>query len=114
MLTNVLRFTLFGALFAALLHGQTDATRIVGIISDASGAVIPGASVTVKNEKTGQARKVSTDEHGFFLVTQLTPSSYGVTVEAPGMAAAEYAGVNLQVGQERVLNLKLNPSSVTT
>ena len=114
MLTKVLHFTLLGAVVLPLVYGQSDASRIVGVVSDASGAVIPGASVTVKNERTGEARRVTTDEHGLFLAAQLSPSSYSVTAEAKGMANAEFTGVNLQVGQVRTFDIKLQPSSVTT
>ena len=75
MITKVLRITLLGALVLPLLFAQTDAARIIGTVTDASGAVIPAASVTVKNEKTGQERKVVTDEHGVYLAPQLQPPS---------------------------------------
>ena len=114
MLTKVLRITLLGAMTLPLVFAQTDAARITGTVTDASGAVIPAASVTVKNEKTGQERKVSTDEHGVYLAPQLQPSIYALTASAPGMATAEFKGVSLQVGQERMLNISLSPSSVTT
>lgn len=97
-----------------LVHGQTDTARIVGTVSDASGAVIPGAVVTVKNEKTGQNRKVSTNENGQYIATPLLPSQYALTAEAPGMANAEFKGITLQVGQERTLNVTLSPSAVST
>ena len=114
MLTKVLRFTLLGAMTLPLVFAQTDAARITGTVTDASGAVIPAASVIVKNEKTGQERKVSTDEHGVYLAPQLQPSIYALSASAPGMATAEFKGVSLQVGQERMLNIALSPSSVTT
>jgi hypothetical protein len=97
-----------------LLNAQSDSTRIVGVVSDSTGAVIPGASITVRNEKTGQSRRVVTDEHGFFLAAQLAPSSYTVTSEAKGLANAEFSGLNLQVGQQRTLNITMQPASVTT
>ncbi|MEO8372753.1 MAG: carboxypeptidase regulatory-like domain-containing protein [Candidatus Solibacter sp.] len=88
--------------------------RITGTVTDASGAVIPAAAVVVKNEKTGQERKLATDEHGVYLVLQLQPSIYSLSASAPGMAAAEFKGITLQVGQERLLNIALSPSSMVT
>jgi hypothetical protein len=114
MQTKVLRITLLGAMTLPLLFAQTDAARITGTVTDASGAVIPAASVIVKNEKTGQERKITTDEHGVYLAPQLQPSIYALSASAPGMATAEFKGVSLQVGQERMLNISLSPSSVTT
>src|SRR5205814_357841 len=107
MLTNVLRSTLLGAIALPLVYGQTDAARIIGTISDPSGAVIPAASVIVKNERTGDTRKTVTGQNGQYLITQLPPSSYNITVEASGMAKAEYTGVALQVGQERTLDVRM-------
>jgi hypothetical protein len=114
MLTKILRITLIGGLALGLLHGQADSARIVGTISDASGAVIPGATLTVKNERTGLSRKVTANERGQYLVPQLLPSQYALSVEAKGMANSEFAGVTLQVGQERVLDVKMQPASVST
>ncbi len=114
MLIKVLRFTLLGAMTLPLMFSQTDAARMTGTVTDATGAVIPAASVAVKNEKTGQVRKISTDEHGVYLAPQLQPSVYSLMAMAPGMATAEFQGISLQVGQERTLNITLSPSSMTT
>ncbi len=113
-MTILLRYTLLAAMSSPILFAQSDVARIVGTISDASGAVIPGAAVTVKNEKTGQARKLLSNVQGLYIATQLQPASYSVTAEAPGMAPAEFKGINLQVGQERYLNVTLEPSTVST
>src|SRR5664279_5821806 len=114
MLTKVLRFTLLGAMALPLVFSQTDSARMTGTVTDASGALIPAASVTVKNEKTGQERKVSADEHGVYVAQQLQPSTYSLTAIAPGMAATQFTGISLQVGQERTVNITLAPASVST
>jgi hypothetical protein len=114
MFTKALRVALIGVLSLPLFYGQTDTARIVGTISDPSDAAIPTATVTVKNEKTGLTRKVTTNERGEYLASQLPPASYSVSIEAPGMANAEYSGVTLQVGQERTLSVKMQPATVTT
>jgi hypothetical protein len=111
---QIRRFLLLGALTAPLILAQSDSGRISGTITDASSAVVPNALVTVKNERTGQARKVTANGQGVYLVTQLGPSTYTVTAEATGMAPAENSGVTLQVGQERTLNITVQPASVAT
>ncbi len=98
----------------SLLRAQSDTGRITGTVSDATGAVVPSAAVTVKNERTGQIRKATTSDQGVYLVTELGPSTYRVTANAAGMAAAEFTGVALQVGQERTLNITVQPATVTT
>ena len=102
------------ALLAPFLFGQSDTGRITGTISDATNAVVQNATVTLKNEKTGQIRKVTANDQGVYLVTQLGPSTYTVMAETAGMAPAEYSGVALQVGQERTLNITVQPAAVAT
>ncbi len=94
--------------------GQSDVARLVGTVSDSSGAVVPGATVTIKNERTGDERSLKTNDQGYFIVPQLSPANYTITGKADGMATQEYREVRLSVGQERTLNIILQPSSVTT
>ena len=104
--------SLFLCLTAAL--AQTDTARIVGSVSDSSGGVIAGAAVTVTNQKNGLERTVQTNELGLFFVVNLAPSQYKVAVKFAGLSPAEYADVFLTAGQERTMNVVLNPASVTT
>src|ERR1035437_3676571 len=98
MLPKLLRITLLGAITLPLVFSQTDSARMTGTITDGTGAIIPSASVTVKNEKTGQERKVSADEHGAYVAQQWQPAAYSWTAIAPGMAATQFTGISLQVG----------------
>ena len=113
MTNKLLRFTILAAL-SLPLFGQTDVARIVGTVTDSSGAVIPAANVTIKSERTGETRKLTSNEQGLYVGAQLPPSRYSVKIEAPGMAATEYTGIPLQVGQERTLNVVLQPNTLTT
>ncbi len=114
MNTRTLRISLLGAMIVPLIYGQADAGRIVGTVTDPSGGVVPNASITVKDERTSQERKVASDERGFYLMPNLTPSTYSVTATASGFAATEFSGVNISVGQERTLNLVLQTAAVAT
>src|SRR5262249_3834856 len=114
MKIQVLCLTLLGASALTMLYAQSDTGRIAGAVTDSSTAVVPRAAVTVKNEKTGETRKVTANDEGVYLVTQLGPSTYTITALVAGMAPAEYRGVTLQVGQERTLNITVQPSSVAT
>jgi hypothetical protein len=91
-----------------------DQSRIVGEVSDASGAMIPSATVTVTNTKTGAMRQVKTDNAGFYFVTNLAPSTYDIVIGSPNFANAEFKDVTMSVGQERTLNAKLQPATVKT
>src|ERR1043166_3240577 len=106
MLTKILRFTLTGAMAIGclpFLFGQNDAGRIVGNVTDASGAAVPNAAITAVNEKTGSERKVVADGAGYFILPNLSASTYKVTAQANGFANWESTGVPLSVGQERTL-----------
>ncbi|MBI4483074.1 MAG: carboxypeptidase regulatory-like domain-containing protein [Acidobacteria bacterium] len=67
-------------LFSAAPRGHGDAS-IQGIISDPSGAVIPGVTVTITNQETGVSRSLQTDERGFYLVPNLPSGRYRVDAE---------------------------------
>jgi hypothetical protein len=114
MTRHLPQLLLLPALFLSALHGQTDVARIVGTVSDPSGAVIPGASISLTSEQTGLINKTTANATGAFVINQLRPATYTLKAEAPGMAPAEYRNIALQVGQERSLNISLQPSSMTT
>jgi Carboxypeptidase regulatory-like domain/TonB-dependent Receptor Plug Domain len=63
---------------------QNDVGSVVGFITDPTGAVIPGAKVTIANEGTGETRNVTTDAQGHYAVPNLPPAIYTMTAEAKG------------------------------
>ena len=105
-----------GLLMALLLLGQTavvgqtDQGRITGVVRDQGKAVIQGATVTVKNERTGEQRIVNTNEEGSFMVTNLRPSSYAIRVGAQGFAESEVTGIQLLVGQTVSSDFEIKPA----
>ena len=111
---QTLRLTLLAGMAISLVYGQSDSGRIAGTVMDSTMAVVPNAIVNVKNEKTAQTRKVTANDQGVYLVMQLGPSTYTITADVAGMAPAEYRGVTLQVGQERTLNITVQPAAVAT
>ncbi|HXA66571.1 MAG TPA: carboxypeptidase-like regulatory domain-containing protein [Bryobacteraceae bacterium] len=80
---------------------------ISGRVEDATGAGIGGATVTVKNLETGATRVVTTSESGNFRVLSLPVGRQEVKVEKAGFKEAVRTGINLEVGQEAVVNLQL-------
>ena len=86
---------------------------VEGIVSDATGAVIPNAQVALHNPLTNQARRVSTDGQGFFRAEQLAVGTYEVGVEQAGFAPYRYTGIVLSLGQTVHLNIVLSPASAS-
>jgi hypothetical protein len=82
---------------------------IVGTIRDESGAVLPGATVTVVNQATNLTRTVTTDTRGRYLVAALPPGTYQLKADADGFASETREGLTLVLGQsaEADVTLKL-------
>ena len=71
-------------LVSVLAFAQSDLTAISGFVRDATGAVVPNANVTLKNESTGQERKVRTNESGYYIFTNIPSATYSVSGESKG------------------------------
>ena len=99
---------------SSMAWAQTDTAKIVGLVTDSSGAVIPGVTITVTSEKTGSERTGVTNEKGLYLITPLPPATYTVKADQPGFSGGAQSGVILQVGQERTINVVLQPAGVST
>jgi hypothetical protein len=90
-------------LLAAALLAIGPTGSIVGTVSDPSGAVVPKARVTVRNQETNATRDVETNGFGDYTVSLLSPGRYRVSAEKTGFRRSVYSGVNLDVDQaERV------------
>ncbi len=101
-------FTLAGA--AASARAQSTAT-VSGNVTDPSGAVVPGAQVTVRGLATGTDRRTVSDSAGNYAVPSLQPGDYSVAVQAPGFAEYKVARVTLQVDQSVTANARLGLAS---
>src|ERR1700686_1990474 len=84
-------------------QGETT-SAIVGQVSDASGAAVPGATVTVTNKETRLRRSASTDASGRFNFPQLKPGTYLVKVEAEGFEPQQNDGVSAGLGQKQTVH----------
>jgi uncharacterized protein YegL len=84
-----------------------------GFVVDETGAVIPGATITIKDEKTGAARTVTTDSSGSYSVAGLPPGNYTVQVNAPGFKNTQVQNVVVQPGQVAATGVTLSPGGLT-
>ncbi len=82
------RVTVLGILailiFPIAALAQSDVGTIVGFVRDQSGAVVPKAIVTIRNESTGEVHTVTADDQGHFVAPSLPPAYYSMTAEATG------------------------------
>jgi hypothetical protein len=93
---------------------QTGATgTIIGTVTDASGATVPNAKVTIVNAATNVTRETTTSSTGTYAVPFLIPGVYNVTVGSAGFSSQVVSGVTLAVGKELAVDLRLKPGSVT-
>ncbi len=99
-------------LMAGSLAAQTFRGTILGSVTDASGAVIPGASVKVHNVNTGQDRATSTSADGTYAVPELPVGTYNVTVTQKGFQTSITNAVAVDVASERRVDVSLKPGQV--
>src|ERR1700730_1804160 len=105
---------LFSGLVLILLlclpaFSQGNFGRILGTITDQSGAVIPDATVTVTDTQRGVTRALTTDAAGEYDAPSLTPGTYDVRVEAKGFKTTEHPGIYVGVGKEVRFDLTPHP-----
>lgn len=96
------------------LSAQTYQGRILGLVSDQSGAIVSGAQVTVTNVATSVTRTVTTTSSGEYAAPNLEPGPYSVTIEAPGFQKFQRTGLQLEVARDIRVDASLRPGSVDT
>src|SRR5215471_7237214 len=95
------------ALGTCLTFAQTSTATILSSVKDASGALVPGVSITIKHTESGLTRSVVSGERGGYNVPLLPVGAYEITTTMPGFKQAVRTGINLVVGQEAVVDLTL-------
>jgi hypothetical protein len=83
-----------------------------GTVVDPTGAVISGATVTIKDQNTGAIRTVTTDSSGSYSVAGLPPGKYNIEVDAPGFKKTQIENVVVQPGQASTAGVHLSPGAV--
>jgi hypothetical protein len=106
-------------LMAAILSGaamaqSTTQGAIAGTVEDTTGAVVPGASVTIHNDGTNAEKKLTSDGSGFFSAPLLEPGTYTVTIMAGSFGTVVDRGVTVQVGHETSVMPKMVIGSTET
>jgi outer membrane receptor protein involved in Fe transport len=95
--------------FSVAVFAQSDTARVVGTITDTSGAAIPGVSVTATNTATGRAITVQTDGTGSYVIGSLPPGTYNIDAKVAKFKTASAKNVVLQISQVQEISLKMVP-----
>ena len=86
---------------------------VTGVVSDASGAVLPGATVTITSKTTGAAKSVVSGDNGAFMLPDLEPGRYALTVELQGFSRVEVDDLNVLLGKTIRVDTELKVGSVS-
>lgn len=105
VVTSIVRPT---ALFA-----QAGSSTMTGIVADASGSVLPGATVKLSNEATGIALDTVSNERGLYRFPALVPGRYRLEVSLDGFGPFRQPSIALEVGQTLTIDVTLNIGSVS-
>jgi hypothetical protein len=93
---------------------QTDTGRILGGVTDKSGAVVPNANVTITDAERGTARTLTTNGAGEYLAPNLSPGQYMIRASAPGFKNIERRGIALEVAKDVRVDFSLEPGDTQT
>jgi len=106
---------IFVALLACLLPAWAQESRatLLGRVADSTGALVPGASVTVRNQATNAESRTATSAEGHFIVPPLDPGIYAIEVEAVGFKKTLKNGVEVRLGDRLEMEFRLEVGPVT-
>jgi isopentenyl-diphosphate delta-isomerase type 1 len=99
-------------LFGTAASAQGTFGRLAGTVFDAGGGVLPGVTITLTSEQTGQVQTTVTGDGGAFLFAQLQPGTYTVAMTLTGFRTAQFENVAIDVGVERSLTARLEVGEV--
>src|SRR5262245_27955576 len=101
------------AVLAGAVAAQTTLGRLSGTVLDSSGAVVPGATITLTSEQKNQVQTAVSGEGGAFLFPQVLVGTYKVEISLQGFRTATYTKVSVAVGQEYALTARLELGNVS-
>src|ERR1700685_259608 len=111
LITGMLAVLVIAAVMAPSLMAQSLVSGdITGTVTDPSGAVVPGATVTLRNDANGQTRTSTSNGSGAYRFSLLQPGSYTVTANAQGFSKSQTT-TTVAVGQANIADLKVSVGS---
>src|SRR5262245_35701724 len=114
MFRKLLQSTLLGLpSFNGMIFAQVTTATILGTVKDNTGAVLPGVSVTVKNQETGIVRAVITGDEGRYQAANLAIGAYEVEAALSGFRTSVRSGITLTIGREAVVDFTLDVGEIS-
>src|SRR5215471_139488 len=104
---RILKALIPSLLLAWGAHAQTSTASVVGRVTDATGAVVPGVAIRVTNVATNIAKTASSNEVGDFTMPYLDPGDYSLEASATGFHTYKHAAFTLEVAQVQRIDIKL-------
>jgi hypothetical protein len=95
------------------VHGQVDQGAITGVVADTTGAIVPGADVTLTNTDSGLVLHTRTDTNGVYTFSPIRIGNYTVSATAKGFQTTTQQNAHVDVQQRLSVNLALQPGSVS-
>ncbi len=100
-------------LSGSLSYGQSFKATIVGRVSDQNGAAVPNATVTITEQSTNKKQTVTSNDSGNYVVPQLDPGSYSMTIESSSFKAAVKSDLVIETGQTARFDVVLEVGNVS-
>jgi outer membrane receptor protein involved in Fe transport len=117
MTTTQRPLLLFAALLlfvcAASVKAQETTARITGQITDSSGAVVPGAEITLTNLRTQETRTSKTGDDGYYSLTFIQPGLYDLSVKAQGFKEYKNTSIELLINDQKTINIGLETGALS-
>src|SRR5215510_14126781 len=100
-------------LFVSISAAQGVRATIVGRVTDDTGAVVPGAMITITNIGTNESRSVTVNDNGEYAIPQIAPGQYTLTAEYAGFNKVVRSGIVLETNQQARLDILLKVGAIT-
>ena len=107
MRARIASFTFVLFMVCSLAHGQDISAKITGTVTDASGAVVAGATVTARESSRGTLYPTRTNAAGVYYLSPLPVGQYVLTVTAPGFSSSQHPAISLDIAQTARIDVAL-------
>src|SRR5215813_12846114 len=107
------RMMALSSMVTVSMVAQKTTAELVGTVTDTTGAVVPGAKISVSNESTGIRRDSVSNELGYYTIALLPPGEYRIAVGKEGFRPVTRTGVALQVDQVARIDFAMEVGTIT-